>query len=192
MSPPSPPRTSQALNKKHRECESPEGDEVFALTPQTEEKYKKIDEEFDKMMQSYRLAVSSWWSAASPPPPQFPGRLRVTGVFAWLCFGAVLCRGSRCTRAPNAPERAGNWGEKGEKVAPRGGGTGDPRGPSGFPAGGVGTAPGWAAGGASAPWPPNTSIIFPPKRGFPWLLPPEIPTSRQGADGVSPVWAIPP
>lgn len=34
-------------------------DEVFALTPQTEEKYKKIDEEFDKMMQSYRLAVSS-------------------------------------------------------------------------------------------------------------------------------------
>ncbi|NXL39928.1 MEF2D factor, partial [Glaucidium brasilianum] len=47
----------EALNKKHRECESPEGDEVFALTPQTEEKYKKIDEEFDKMMQSYRLAV---------------------------------------------------------------------------------------------------------------------------------------
>lgn len=32
---------------------------MFALTPQTEEKYKKIDEEFDKMMQSYRLAVSS-------------------------------------------------------------------------------------------------------------------------------------
>lgn len=70
--PPSPPRTSQALNKKHRECESPEGDEVFALTPQTEEKYKKIDEEFDKMMQSYRLAVSSWWSAAPPVPPHSP------------------------------------------------------------------------------------------------------------------------
>lgn len=34
-------------------------DEAFALTPQTEEKYRKIDEEFDKMMQSYRLAVSS-------------------------------------------------------------------------------------------------------------------------------------
>lgn len=32
---------------------------MFALTPQTEEKYKKIDEEFDRMMQSYRLAVSS-------------------------------------------------------------------------------------------------------------------------------------
>lgn len=54
-----PSGPSQALHKKHRECESPEVDEVFALTPQTEEKYKKIDEEFDKMMQSYRLAVSS-------------------------------------------------------------------------------------------------------------------------------------
>lgn len=49
----------QALNKKHREYESPDADEVFALTPQTEEKYKKIDEEFDKMMQNYRLAVST-------------------------------------------------------------------------------------------------------------------------------------
>ncbi|NXO43557.1 MEF2D factor, partial [Locustella ochotensis] len=54
----------EALNKKHRECESPEGDEVFALTPQTEEKYKKIDEEFDKMMQSYRLA-------STVPAPNF-------------------------------------------------------------------------------------------------------------------------
>ncbi|CAO2598713.1 Myocyte-specific enhancer factor 2D [Lemmus lemmus] len=54
----------QALHKKHRECESPEVDEAFALTPQTEEKYKKIDEEFDKMMQSYRLA-------SSVPAPNF-------------------------------------------------------------------------------------------------------------------------
>lgn len=37
---------------------------MFALTPQTEEKYKKIDEEFDKMMQSYRLAVSSRMEAS--------------------------------------------------------------------------------------------------------------------------------
>ncbi|XP_032173993.1 myocyte-specific enhancer factor 2D isoform X2 [Mustela erminea] len=54
----------EALHKKHRECESPEADEVFALTPQTEEKYKKIDEEFDKMMQSYRLA-------SAVPAPNF-------------------------------------------------------------------------------------------------------------------------
>uniref|UniRef100_A0A9L0IC10 Myocyte enhancer factor 2D n=1 Tax=Equus asinus TaxID=9793 RepID=A0A9L0IC10_EQUAS len=62
--PPSRPLPPQALHKKHRECESPEVDEVFALTPQTEEKYKKIDEEFDKMMQSYRLA-------SAVPAPNF-------------------------------------------------------------------------------------------------------------------------
>lgn len=39
---------------------------MFALTPQTEEKYKKIDEEFDKMMQSYRLAVSSRMEESLP------------------------------------------------------------------------------------------------------------------------------
>lgn len=76
----------QVLHKKHRECESPEVDEAFALTPQTEEKYKKIDEEFDKMMQSYRLAVSSrmeesllccmvWLHSALPGP-----RLPLMGV----------------------------------------------------------------------------------------------------------------
>lgn len=65
VGPPSGP-FPQALHKKHRECESPEVDEVFALTPQTEEKYKKIDEEFDKMMQSYRLAVSSSMEESLP------------------------------------------------------------------------------------------------------------------------------
>ncbi|XP_061461583.1 myocyte-specific enhancer factor 2D isoform X4 [Rhineura floridana] len=54
----------EALNKKHRECESPDGDDVFTLTPQTEEKYKKIDEEFDKMMQTYRLT-------SAVPAPNF-------------------------------------------------------------------------------------------------------------------------
>ncbi|TRY89462.1 hypothetical protein DNTS_016054 [Danionella cerebrum] len=49
-----------ALNKKeHRDSESPDPEEPFSLTPRTEEKYKKIDEEFDKMMQSYRLSVST-------------------------------------------------------------------------------------------------------------------------------------
>ncbi|XP_039973394.1 myocyte-specific enhancer factor 2D [Xiphias gladius] len=49
-----------ALNKKeHRDSESPDPEEPFSLTPRTEEKYKKIDEEFDKMMQNYRLSVST-------------------------------------------------------------------------------------------------------------------------------------
>ncbi|XP_058015996.1 myocyte-specific enhancer factor 2D isoform X5 [Ahaetulla prasina] len=54
----------EALNKKHREGESPDGEDIFTLTPQTEEKYKKIDEEFDKMMQTYRLT-------SSVPAPNF-------------------------------------------------------------------------------------------------------------------------
>ncbi|XP_061771390.1 myocyte-specific enhancer factor 2D homolog isoform X3 [Nerophis ophidion] len=53
----------KALNKKeHRDSESPDPEEPFSLTPRTEEKYKKIDEEFDKMMQNYRL------SSALPQP----------------------------------------------------------------------------------------------------------------------------
>ncbi|XP_034282910.1 myocyte-specific enhancer factor 2D isoform X8 [Pantherophis guttatus] len=54
----------EALNKKHREGESPDGEDIFTLTPQTEEKYRKIDEEFDKMMQTYRLT-------SSVPAPNF-------------------------------------------------------------------------------------------------------------------------
>ncbi|MEQ2229638.1 hypothetical protein ILYODFUR_020842, partial [Ilyodon furcidens] len=50
-------RGTKALNKKeHRDSESPDPEEPFSLTPRTEEKYKKIDEEFDKMMQNYRLS----------------------------------------------------------------------------------------------------------------------------------------
>ncbi|XP_015234118.1 PREDICTED: myocyte-specific enhancer factor 2D isoform X5 [Cyprinodon variegatus] len=56
----------EALNKKeHRDSESPDPEEPFSLTPRTEEKYKKIDEEFDKMMQNYRLS-------STVPQPSFP------------------------------------------------------------------------------------------------------------------------
>lgn len=46
----------QALNKKeHRGCESPDADASYVLTPSTEEKYKKINEEFDNMMKSHKI-----------------------------------------------------------------------------------------------------------------------------------------
>lgn len=46
----------QALNKKeHRGCESPDADSSYVLTPSTEEKYKKINEEFDNMMKSHKI-----------------------------------------------------------------------------------------------------------------------------------------
>lgn len=74
---------------------------MFALTPQTEEKYKKIDEEFDKMMQSYRLAVSSWWSAAPPVASRCRG--------GWILHGFAWEPMRTAPPAPNAPaSRASN------------------------------------------------------------------------------------
>lgn len=46
----------QALSKKEHKssangCDSPEPDQDYALTPRTESKYNKINEEFEMMMQ---------------------------------------------------------------------------------------------------------------------------------------------
>ncbi|XP_054523182.1 myocyte-specific enhancer factor 2A isoform X8 [Pan troglodytes] len=50
-------RNRQALNKKeHRGCDSPDPDTSYVLTPHTEEKYKKINEEFDNMMRNHKIA----------------------------------------------------------------------------------------------------------------------------------------
>ncbi|KAM6950703.1 myocyte-specific enhancer factor 2A-like isoform 1-T1 [Lycodopsis pacificus] len=48
----------EALNKKeHRGCDSPDADASYVLTPHTEEKYKKINEEFDNMMKSHKIST---------------------------------------------------------------------------------------------------------------------------------------
>ncbi|XP_044047493.1 myocyte-specific enhancer factor 2A-like isoform X2 [Siniperca chuatsi] len=48
----------EALNKKeHRGCDSPDADASYILTPNTEEKYKKINEEFDNMMKSHKIST---------------------------------------------------------------------------------------------------------------------------------------
>jgi len=48
------------LNKKENKgCESPDPDSSYALTPRTEEKYKKINEEFDNMIKSHKIPVST-------------------------------------------------------------------------------------------------------------------------------------
>lgn len=52
--------TWQALHKKENKgCESPDPDSSYALTPRTEEKYKKINEEFDNMIKSHKIPVST-------------------------------------------------------------------------------------------------------------------------------------
>ncbi|XP_051709580.1 myocyte-specific enhancer factor 2C isoform X4 [Oryctolagus cuniculus] len=54
----------EALNKKESKgCESPDPDSSYALTPRTEEKYKKINEEFDNMIKSHKIPAV--------PPPNF-------------------------------------------------------------------------------------------------------------------------
>ncbi|XP_068598393.1 myocyte-specific enhancer factor 2A-like [Brachionichthys hirsutus] len=48
----------EALNKKeHRGCDSPDADGSYVLTPSTEEKYKKINEEFDNMMKCHKIST---------------------------------------------------------------------------------------------------------------------------------------
>ncbi|XP_018553023.1 myocyte-specific enhancer factor 2A isoform X1 [Lates calcarifer] len=48
----------EALNKKeHRGCDSPDTEASYVLTPNTEEKYKKINEEFDNMMKSHKIST---------------------------------------------------------------------------------------------------------------------------------------
>ncbi|PWA18826.1 hypothetical protein CCH79_00004807 [Gambusia affinis] len=48
----------QALHKKeHRGCDSPDNESSYVLTPSTEEKYKKINEEFDNMMKSHKIST---------------------------------------------------------------------------------------------------------------------------------------
>ncbi|KAM7077965.1 myocyte-specific enhancer factor 2C-like isoform 8-T8 [Ciconia maguari] len=54
----------EALNKKESKgCESPDPDSSYALTPCTEEKYQKINEEFDNMIKNHKILAV--------PPPNF-------------------------------------------------------------------------------------------------------------------------
>lgn len=83
-----------ALNKKeHRGCDSPDPDSSYVLTPHTEEKYKKINEEFDNMMrnhkispglqqQNFSMSVTVPVSNPNPLPYSSPGNTLVTASLA--------------------------------------------------------------------------------------------------------------
>ncbi|XP_046702140.1 myocyte-specific enhancer factor 2D isoform X1 [Silurus meridionalis] len=117
----------EALNKKeHRDSESPDPEEPFSLTPRTEEKYKKIDEEFDKMMQSYRLSstvpaptfsmpVTVPVSSQSPLPFSNPSSLVTTSfVTSTLTDPRLLSpqqpQLQRNTVSPGLPQRPASAG----------------------------------------------------------------------------------
>ncbi|XP_029354591.1 myocyte-specific enhancer factor 2A-like isoform X2 [Echeneis naucrates] len=68
----------EALNKKeHRGCDSPDAEASYILTPNTEEKYKKINEEFDNMMKSHKISTGlpqqNFMHVASGSMPYSPG-----------------------------------------------------------------------------------------------------------------------
>uniref|UniRef100_A0AAV2LKJ9 MADS-box domain-containing protein n=1 Tax=Knipowitschia caucasica TaxID=637954 RepID=A0AAV2LKJ9_KNICA len=97
----------EALNKKeHRGCDSPDADS-YVLTPSTEEKYKKINEEFDHMMRTHKIS-------AGPPPPGFmhsaPYSSSVGGASA-LPDSSLLSHGHlQRNSSPHRPPSAGTTG----------------------------------------------------------------------------------
>ncbi|XP_078386511.1 myocyte enhancer factor 2aa isoform X5 [Cetorhinus maximus] len=135
----------EALNKKeHRGCDSPEPDSSYVLTPHTEEKYKKINEEFDNMMRNHKLAPGL-------PPQNFampvavpvsnpntltyshPGSSLVTHSLVTTSLTdtsmlsppqATLPRNVVSPGAPQRPPSAGNaGGMMGDLTMPNGAGT---------------------------------------------------------------------
>ncbi|XP_073764220.1 myocyte-specific enhancer factor 2A isoform X1 [Danio rerio] len=58
----------EVLNKKeHRGCDSPDPDASYVLTPHAEEKYQKINEEFDNMMRNHKIPATLSHQSFSMP-----------------------------------------------------------------------------------------------------------------------------
>uniref|UniRef100_A0A8C9SGL5 Myocyte enhancer factor 2aa n=1 Tax=Scleropages formosus TaxID=113540 RepID=A0A8C9SGL5_SCLFO len=103
----------EALNKKeHRGCDSPDPDASYVLTPHTEEKYKKINEEFDNMMRNHKIPAAlpqQNFSMHVAVPVTNPGGLPYSPASAPLTDGGMLSPppGSmhRSVGSPGAPQR---------------------------------------------------------------------------------------
>ncbi|KAJ0001947.1 hypothetical protein NQD34_001743 [Periophthalmus magnuspinnatus] len=100
----------EALNKKeHRGCDSPDADSSYVLTPSTEEKYKKINEEFDHMMRTHKI------SAGHAPPVFMHGisySSSVGGASAMSDSGLLTVAHNQLQRntSPQRPPSAGPTG----------------------------------------------------------------------------------
>ncbi|XP_053318347.1 myocyte-specific enhancer factor 2A isoform X2 [Spea bombifrons] len=141
-----------ALNKKeHRGCDSPDPDGSYVLTPHTEEKYKKINEEFDNMMRNHKISPAlpqQSFSMSVTVPVSNPNTLSYSSqantlVTASLAASTSLTEGSmlsppqttlhRNVVSPGIPQRPSSTGNAGVML-----GTADisvPNGASGSPVG---------------------------------------------------------
>ncbi|XP_056115050.1 myocyte-specific enhancer factor 2A [Rhinichthys klamathensis goyatoka] len=58
----------EVLSKKeHRGCDSPDPESSYVLTPHSEEKYQKINEEFDNMMRNHKIPAALGHQSHSMP-----------------------------------------------------------------------------------------------------------------------------
>ncbi|XP_070256641.1 myocyte-specific enhancer factor 2A isoform X5 [Myotis yumanensis] len=121
----------EALNKKeHRGCDSPDPDTSYVLTPHTEEKYKKINEEFDNMMRNHKIAPGlppQNFSMSVTVPVSSPNALSYTNpgnalVSPALAAGSALADSGMLsppqaalhrTVSPGAPQRPPSTGSAG-------------------------------------------------------------------------------
>ncbi|XP_038669281.1 myocyte-specific enhancer factor 2A-like isoform X3 [Scyliorhinus canicula] len=129
----------EALNKKeHRGCDSPEPDSSYVLTPHTEEKYKKINEEFDNMMRNHKLAPGLPQQNFAMPvavPVSNPNTLTYSHPGSSLVTHSLITTSLTDTSmlsptlprnvvSPGAPQRPpSNGGMMGELTMPNGAGT---------------------------------------------------------------------
>ncbi|XP_008157165.2 myocyte-specific enhancer factor 2A isoform X3 [Eptesicus fuscus] len=121
----------EALNKKeHRGGDSPDPDTSYVLTPHTEEKYKKINEEFDNMMRNHKIAPGlppQNFSMSVTVPVSSPSALSYTNpgsalVSPALAAGSALADSGMLsppqaalhrTVSPSAPQRPPSTGSAG-------------------------------------------------------------------------------
>lgn len=98
----------EALNKKeHRGCDSPDADGSYVLTPSTEEKYKKINEEFDHMMRSHKI------STGHAPPGFLHSVPYSSSVGAALSDSGLLSSAHSHLQRSNSPQRPPSAGTTG-------------------------------------------------------------------------------
>uniref|UniRef100_A0A452FYP1 Myocyte enhancer factor 2A n=1 Tax=Capra hircus TaxID=9925 RepID=A0A452FYP1_CAPHI len=114
----------EALNKKeHRGCDSPDPDTSYVLTPHTEEKYKKINEEFDNMMRNHKIAPGlppQNFSMSVTVPVTSPSALSYTNPGSSLVSPSLAATLHRNV-SPGAPQRPPSTGSAG--MLPNGAGS---------------------------------------------------------------------
>lgn len=100
----------EALNKKeHRGCDSPDADGSYLLTPSTEEKYKKINEEFDHMMRSHKISTGHAAPGFLHSVP-YSSSVGASLSDGGLLTSAHLQRSSSPQRPPSAGTTGGHQG----------------------------------------------------------------------------------